>query len=68
MPGQLDRAFSDELLDAIIAYGGNISGYLGAVNKRLNRLRLQRPRRPGEPDTARDNATIAGLHHRSALN
>ena len=34
-PGQLDRAFWDELCHAIIAYGGSLSGFLGRLNKRL---------------------------------
>ena len=34
-PGQLDRAFWDELSHAIIAYGGNLAGFLGNLNRRL---------------------------------
>ena len=34
-PGQLDRAFWDEIAHAIIAYGGSLSGFLGRMNKRL---------------------------------
>ena len=34
-PGQLDRAFWDELSHAIIAYGGSLAGFLGALNRRL---------------------------------
>jgi hypothetical protein len=35
MPGQLDRAFWDELSHAIIAYGGNLASFLGNLNRRL---------------------------------
>jgi hypothetical protein len=35
MPGQLDRAFWDELSRAIIAYGGNLARFLGNLNRRL---------------------------------
>jgi hypothetical protein len=35
MPGHLDRAFWDELAHAIIAYGGNLTCFLGTLNKRL---------------------------------
>jgi hypothetical protein len=34
-PGQLDRAFWDELSHAIIAYGGSLAGFLGNLNRRL---------------------------------
>jgi hypothetical protein len=34
-PGQLDRVFWDELSHAIIAYGGSLAGFLGAMNRRL---------------------------------
>ena len=34
-PGQLDRAFWDELSHAIIAYGGSLAGFLGDLGKRL---------------------------------
>jgi hypothetical protein len=34
-PGHLDRAFWDELRLAIIAYGGNLAGFLGTLNRRL---------------------------------
>jgi hypothetical protein len=34
-PGQLDRAFWDELSRAIITYGGNLAGFLGNLNRRL---------------------------------
>jgi hypothetical protein len=34
-PGQLDRPFWDELSRAIIAYGGNLAGFLGNLNRRL---------------------------------
>ncbi len=34
MPGQLDRPFWDELSHTIIAYGGNLSRFLGTLNKR----------------------------------
>jgi hypothetical protein len=35
MPGQLDRAFWDELSHAIIAYGGSLAGFLGNLHKRV---------------------------------
>jgi hypothetical protein len=35
MPGQFDRASWDELCEAIIAYGGSLSGFLGKLNRRL---------------------------------
>ncbi len=35
MPGQLDRAFWDELCYVIIDYGGSLSGFLIGLNKRL---------------------------------
>jgi hypothetical protein len=34
-PGQLDRAFWDELSHAIIAYGGSLAGFLGNLSNRL---------------------------------
>jgi hypothetical protein len=34
-PGQLDRAFWDELSHAIIAYGGNLASFLGNLHTRL---------------------------------
>jgi hypothetical protein len=34
-PGQLDRAFWDELSHAIIAYGGSLAGFLGNLHTRL---------------------------------
>jgi hypothetical protein len=34
-PGQLDRAFWDELSHTIIAYGGSLSGFLIRMNKLL---------------------------------
>jgi hypothetical protein len=34
-PGQLDRAFWEELSHAIIAYGGSLAGFLGNLNRRL---------------------------------
>ncbi len=34
-PGQLDRAFWDELALAIIGYGGSLSGWIGKLNKRI---------------------------------
>ena len=34
-PGQFDRASWDELCHAIIAYGGNLAGFLISLNKRL---------------------------------
>ena len=34
MPGQRDRSFWDELLHAIIAYGGSLTRFLGTLNKR----------------------------------
>ncbi len=34
-PGQLDRAFWDELSHAIIAYGGSLAGFLGNLRRRL---------------------------------
>jgi hypothetical protein len=36
MPGQLDRAFWDELAHAIIAYGGSLTAFLDTLNKRLS--------------------------------
>ena len=35
MPGQLDRAFWDELSHAIIVYGGNLAGFFPKLNRRL---------------------------------
>jgi hypothetical protein len=35
MPGQLDRAFWDELSRAIIAYGGSLAGFLVNLSRRL---------------------------------
>ena len=35
MPGQLDRAFWDELSHAIVTYGGSLAGFLGNLNRRL---------------------------------
>jgi hypothetical protein len=34
-PGQLDRAFWDELSQAIIAYGGSLAGFFGNLSRRL---------------------------------
>ena len=34
-PGQLDRAFWDELSHAIISYGGSLAGFLGNLSRRL---------------------------------
>jgi hypothetical protein len=34
-PGQLDRAFWDELSHAIIAYGGSLAGFLKSLNRRM---------------------------------
>ncbi len=45
-PGQLDRAFWDELCHAIIAYGGSLSGFLGRLNKRLFRVSPDEPANP----------------------
>jgi len=39
-PGNLDRAFWDELCHAIIAYGGSLAGFLGGLNRRLFAVRL----------------------------
>jgi hypothetical protein len=36
VPGELDRAFWDELSHAIIAYGGSLAGFLGNLNRRLS--------------------------------
>jgi len=33
MPGQLDRAFWDELSHAIIAYGGSLAGFIAGLSK-----------------------------------
>jgi hypothetical protein len=38
MPGHLDRAFWEELSHAIIAYGGNLSAFLGTLNKRMTAI------------------------------
>ncbi len=35
VPGELDRAFWDELSHAIIAYGGSLAGFLGTLRRRL---------------------------------
>ena len=35
MPGQLDRAFWDELSHAIIVYGGSLACFLPNLNRRL---------------------------------
>ena len=51
-PGQLDRAFWDELSRAIAIYGGSLAGFLGD----LSGARMVR----GTP-------AIAGARHRSAL-
>ncbi len=66
-PGQLDRAFWDELSHAIIAYGGSLAGFLGNLNRRHVRLQLRRPLRPCGPPMARGTATIANTRHRPAL-
>jgi hypothetical protein len=34
-PGQVDRAFWDELRHAIIVYGGSLAGFLGSLSRRL---------------------------------
>jgi hypothetical protein len=34
-PGQLDRAFWDELRHAIITYGGSLAGFIGNLNTRV---------------------------------
>ncbi len=36
MPGQLDRAFWDELSHAIIAYGGSLAGFLDNLHRRVS--------------------------------
>jgi hypothetical protein len=66
-PGQLDRAFWDELSHAIIAYGGNLASFLGNLHTRLIAFNSGRPRRPSGPPMARPTATIAVARHRSAL-
>ena len=67
-PGQLDRAFWDELSRAIIAYGGNLAGFLAEPEPAAVRPRLRRPLRPCGPRMARGTAAIAGARHRPALN
>ena len=41
-PGQLDRAFWDELSRAISIYGGSLAGFLGNLHKRLSAFALGR--------------------------
>jgi hypothetical protein len=66
MPGQLDRAFWDELSRAIIAYGGNLAGPREPEQAAV-RPRLRRPLRPCGPWMDRATTAIAGTRHRSAL-
>ena len=39
MPGDLDRAFWDEISHAIIIYGGSLACFLGDLRRRLFALR-----------------------------
>ena len=49
MPGQLDRAFWDELAHAIIAYDGNLNCFLPKLNRRLSAPRSGNRADPAGP-------------------
>ena len=66
-PGQLDRAFWDELSHAIIAYGGSLAGFLGNLHTRLFAFGSGDQSDRADPLMARGTATIVGPRHRSAL-
>jgi hypothetical protein len=64
-PGQLDRAFWDELSHAIIAYGGSLAGFLDNLHRRVSAFVA------GDPPTARTPYGPRHRHdcrHRSSLN
>jgi hypothetical protein len=64
-PGQLDRAFWDELSRAIIVHGGSLAGFLGNLHRRLFAFGSGDHADCVDPPTP--TATIAGTRHRSAL-
>jgi hypothetical protein len=49
MPGDLDRAFWDELSAAIMAHGGSLAGFLLDLNRRMFALDAGRPAGPAAP-------------------
>ena len=66
VPGQLDRAFWEELSHAIIVYGGSLTCFFPKLNRRLFAFGSGDHADVRSPDGPR-HPPIAGARHRSAL-
>ncbi len=66
-PGDLDRAFWDEISHAVIMYGGSLVRFFNDLSRRLSAFGSGDLSDACGPRMARGTAAIAGARHRPAL-